>query len=410
MKLSLPRVVVEWRKSTLVRDMWKRLPDFATNVEVSAAYVEAWRRRRWLLLSFVLFVGFPASVAAAYLGAVASNEYVAEARVVVRSGTVDQVQQAVSGAASLLKSLGASQAATQQDSYIVANYIMGRSIIDDLGGRSMMNAIYSRPGVDWLSRLPRDSDFESIWKYWQHKVSAVLDVPSGIVILQVRAFTREDAQRLAERIVVASENLVNAMSARARRDTLDRAQAEFTTAKQHVEDRQKDLLTFRNAQQLLDPVLSAGSVSEVLTGLIRDKLMVENELSSLASSMSEDAPNRRILRSRLQILDQQIEKLRAELTSRSADTALAAQLAKYQELQLEVRFSERLYEIAGSVLARAHQDVEKQHLYLFTVVRPTKPGRALYPRPLTDAPLILLWATILWTVGALTIAGIRDHA
>lgn len=240
-------------------------------------------------IGFFLMVAVPTLLTAAYLGLVASNEFVSEARIVVRAGVSNETPQvAVAATASLMKGFGggAGQAAGQQDGYIVTNYIQGRSIIDDLGGAKAIVEFYSRPDVDWLSRLPSHANFENIWKYWQHKVSATLDIPSGIVILEVRAFTRSDAEDLAKRVIAASEKLVNDMSERARSDALGQAQVEFAKAKQRVSVAQRELLIFRNNNELLDPMMSAGSVSEVLTGLIRDKLALENDIATTKGAMS----------------------------------------------------------------------------------------------------------------------------
>ena len=361
-------------------------------------------------VSFFWLVLVPTLCTAVYLTVVASKEYVSEARIVVRSGTPDPTaNDPISAAASAMKGVGAIQSASQQDAYIVTNYIEGRSIIDHLGGPAAIFDLYSRSTVDWLSRLAPDANFEAVWKYWRSKVTATLDTPSGIIILQARAFEREEAEDLAKKILAASERLVNEMSDRARGDALGRAQAEFTKAKERVQATQQDLLYFRNNSQLLDPMLSAGSANDVLTGLIRDKLALENEIATTKGSVSASSPVQRIQQARLTSLNEQIDKLMASLTSQSSNKALSVQLAKYEELQLEVKFAERIYEISAAALERAHQEVERQQLYVFTVVKPTTPGQAAYPRPILDTLLVFVWATVLWSILALMIVGIRDH-
>ncbi len=367
-------------------------------------------RMGWL--GFLVFVVLPTLATAVYQGAIASPEYVSEARFVIRNGVQDTsspIREASTAAASIARGLGVAPASGTQDAYIVTNFIAGRSIIDILGGTDAMHRLFSGPDIDWWSRLSPTAGFEATWKYWQGKVLASLDVPSGIVILEVRAFSPGDAERLAREILSASESLVNKMSERMRVDALGRARAEFAKAREQVERAQRVLLEFRNNNRLLDPMLTAGATSEVLAGLFRDKLALENEMATTGGLVSGGSPVRRLQQSRLDSLNEQIEKLMTSLAGRSSDRVLATQLAEYEELQLDLKFAEKLFDIGAAAVERAHREVERQQLYLFTIVRPALPEKPTYPRPVIDTLLIFVWSTIAWSIVSLTLAGVRDH-
>ncbi len=368
-------------------------------------------RRRLSLawLSLVLLVALPTVATATYLAVFAPSEYVAEARFVVRNASDDQMRQMTTDFLSLASMLGGPKS-NPQDAHIVVGYLQGRSVIDDLGGKEVVERLYSRPDIDWLSRLSKDSPFEDIWKYWRRKVSAVLDVPSGIITLDVRAFSREEARDIAARLVQLSERLVNEMSERARMDTLRRAETELRQARQKVEERRDALSEFRNKQELLDPLLNVTSIGESLAELTREKLKLENQAAVMQRSMASQAPTLRTLRAQLTNIDEQIRKLEAQLASNTPDRrVLASQIAGYERLQLELKFSEKLYEVAENAFTRAQLEMRKQQLFLVTIVRPTMPEDALYPRPVRDTLLLFVWLAILWSVSALIFAGIRDH-
>lgn len=374
------------------------------------------RRRRIgaVLASFIACVVVPTLVGLVYLSFFASKEYVSEARFVVRSGMDDQQSQDAEAATAMvaLSQGNASGAVSQaqQDSYIVTNYISSRSIVHDVGGLRELVALYARPDVDWLSRLSSSASFETAWRYWRNKVVAVLDIPSGMIILQVRAFTPPDAERLAQQIAAASEKLVNDMSERARADALKRARDELSRARDRVDTAQKDLLYFRNTANLLDPMMIANSTADLLAGLLRQKFALENSIALNAGSVSATSPVQQVPMAQLKTVNEQIDALRATLTSQTSDAVISDKLARYDKLQLDLNFAERLYQIAADSLERAQRQVERQHLYLMTVVPPNQPQLARYPRPFIDTLLIFFWATVAWSIVTLMVAGVRDHS
>jgi capsular polysaccharide transport system permease protein len=360
-------------------------------------------------LSFLLLVVFPTLITLTYLGLIASKEYVSEARLVVRTASDDSMRKLANDMLSIATMLSGSKS-SQQDTHIVIGYLRGRSVIDDLGGKAAVERIYSRPGPDWYSRLAPNSPFENVWRYWGRKVDAVLDTPSGIVTLEVRAFSPQDAYSLATRLVELSERLVNEISRRARADTLRDAEAELQQAKQRVDERRNALLAFRNKQEILDPIMTASSIANTVAELTREKFRIENQIAATQGSIASDAPTMRTLRGQLATIDDQIHKLEAQLAGDSPGRkVLASQLAAYEHLQLELKFAEKLYEISESASKRAQFEAQKQQLYLVSIVRPTMPEDALYPRPVLDSLLVFVWLTVAWGVAIVTIAGVRDH-
>jgi capsular polysaccharide transport system permease protein len=353
--------------------------------------------------TFLLFVVIPTVLTGFYFGLIASREFV------IRNASPSPIPQAVGDAMALVRMLGASSGGTQ-DAFVVTNYIKGRTIIADLGGKARMEELYSRLNIDWWSRLARGSSFEDVWKYWRGKVTAIIDTRSGIITLEVRAFTREDANQVAKEIVALSERLVNEISERSRRDAVTRAETELRDAQVRLHESRDQLLNFRNQQQLLDPKMSAESIGDTLTQLVQEKVELENDLATVAGLTSSNAPNQLLLRSRISNVDRQIADFRAKLAGNKLDTALSTQLATYENLQLQVRFMERLYEIAEAAYEKARQELESQQLYVVMVVRPTLPERAVYPRRTLNTLLTFIWSFVLWSIFALAIAGICDHA
>lgn len=356
--------------------------------------------------SFFVCVVVTTVLAVIYLAAVAPKEYVAEARLVVRSA---EKNSAISDALNMLSSLGLSHSVTQ-DAYVVVNYIKSRTIIEDVGGNSLLESIYARSNIGWFERLSDKASREDLWKYWQTKVSAVLDTSSSVITVNVRAFLPEDARRLAQLIAERSEMLVNEISERSRKDALMRAESELRNAEQRLSDAQTALNRFRNANNMIDPTSSAEAVGKLIANLTDAKIKVETELGTLRKVTSLDSPMQRILAGRLDNMNKQLADLQSQLTSETQKSTVANKIADYETLQLEVRYAEKLYAFVQAAYERARVDQERQQVYVVTIVKPTLPEDATYPRPFMNGLLVFIVCFVLWSAGALFVAASRDHA
>lgn len=382
----------------------------ATALVLPMFYRQGARVEFWFTLLFVLGAVIPTVTAGAYWSLVATPQYTSEAQMVVRNAIEDPLKQLGNDAMSSVLSVISGGQASAQDAYIISRYIGSRAIIDDLGGKNALLKVFGRASVDRLSRLDASSSLEDVWKYWRRHVDPVIDVPSGIITLDVRAFAPKDAQALADKVVKLSERLVNQISERTRGDALNRARIELENARVMLNGKRQELLEFRNRQSTLDPFNNAQALGGILLGLQKDKLKLESEIASLGNSMTADSPAIRALLPRLEILNKQIQAIQAYMASELPNSGVMSdQIGQYEKLQLEQKFAERLYEVAESAFARAQEDIIRQQIYLVTVVRPSMPEKVSYPRPLLDTFLVFIWGTILWSVISLTAAGVRDH-
>jgi capsular polysaccharide transport system permease protein len=361
--------------------------------------------------SFILCVLLPVLVSTGYHAFVASNEYVSEAKFTIRKASESRsslIGDAVSNISASM-GMGMGGQATSQDVYIVADYIRGRSIIEDLGGKSFLYNIYSSSDIDWLSRLSPSASLEKAWKYWKNKIDALIDTPSGVITLEVQAFTRDDAHHLAEIILKKNEELVNNISERSRHDALMRAQSEVQLAEDRLRKARAALLAFRNTKNLIDPSMSAKSISEAIGKLTQDRLVMENNRATLKSSVTADSPTLRVLTAQIDAIDKQIENLKNQLTSQTQDTAISSQIAGYENLQIEGQFAEKLYSIAQSSYETARTEQERQQLYLVTIDQPSLPQTATYPKVFLDSVTMFAACFILWSIVSLLIATVKDH-
>jgi capsular polysaccharide transport system permease protein len=363
------------------------------------------------LASFVGCVLVPAFAAMVYFALIASNQYAAEARFAVRSVEADVGDAAKEGSSgSTGSSVSFSFTATGQNAYIVTSYIRSRTIVDDLNAKLDLREIFRRPEADFWARLKRDSSIDELTEYWKSMVTTYIDAPSGIVTLEVRAFRQDDALALGKAVMELSEMLVNRVSDRARRDAMEMAEKEVRRTYTSTQAALAELHRFRDSAGIIDPAQAATEIGKLVAPLMAEKIRLESELFVSSRDLDDTAPTMKALKSRLETTEKQIAELKSKLTrSDGAGRTVSASLVKFEELELQRQFSEKLYSLAQADLDRARLRADRQSIYLTVFVPPSLPEDSRYPRRLAFPILIFLGLAVVWSIVAMIVASVEDH-
>jgi capsular polysaccharide transport system permease protein len=369
-------------------------------------------RRRppsWFLLSFIGCVVIPAIGYLIYLFAFASDQYVALARFSVRTAALEQQVELPSNSANRTSNFGLPMV-VGQDSYLVVAYINSHKIIEDLSPTINLRAMFRHPRADFWERLSSKASAEDLLTYWQQRVQASVDGPSGIVTVRVRAFTPDDSLALLKGILAASEKLANDVSARARRDTVARFEEEVRRAVGTMQEALQALREFREKVGFVDPVSSATMTNTLLLQMLGEKIKLENELFVMQRVSPDNATGLRVLRTNIQTVDQQIDRLKASLTGASAEgRSIAGALVQYEGLELQRVFSQKMLGLAQEALTRANQRAERQNIYVSVFVPPSLPEESRFPERWSMSVVVPLSMVVVWGIFALLAATIRDH-
>ena len=144
----------------------------------------AWAKRHWIMASALACVALPTLVVALHLLLFASERYAVKVKFAVRGQETPAVDML-----GILGNFGGSSGMSA-DSYILIDYVLGRGMIDDLKSSIDVRALYSKPSIDWLSRMSGNEKIEDVLDYWQKMVSANFE-PSTRIIQIGRASCRE---------------------------------------------------------------------------------------------------------------------------------------------------------------------------------------------------------------------------
>lgn len=368
-------------------------------------------RPSFYLLSFIGLVLLPALLATIYLFFLASDIYVAEARFAVRKATIAQLPgEKAASAASALTGGGGGGGMADQEAHIVANYLRSRAAIEDIQKELNIVEIFQRPGVDFWARLKRDPSKEDLVDYWNSMIFTYVDGPSGVVTVAAKAFRPDDAKQLVEAFIRSSERLANQLSERARRDAMQKSEAEVRRTEGMVRQTLADLRQYRDQEGFITPLMEATSTTKLLAETMSERIKLQNDYFVAARALSPDAPSVQSLKSRLEGLDAQIEKLKGQLTNRSGDTrSVSASLVKFEELELRRVFAEKMYSMAQDALERARLRAEQQAIYVSVFVPPYLPQEAQYPKRYSMSAILFIGLLLVWGVIALTVASVEDH-
>lgn len=389
-------------------------PDLSVRDETLARALPQRRTRIKLsvpLLSFLAMVVLPTLVASLYYVAFAADQYVSEFRFSIRKQE-SSVNLGGTGGAS---TSGFSQADALQmmaDNFVIIDYLRSRTALDELARRVDFERIYDTDIADMLTRLKSDASTEERLAYWQKTIDAAYDMTTGITTVTIRSFRPEDTLQVANALVEMSEGLVNNLQARARHDAVSFFEGEVARAEERLAASQRAVLDFRNKNQITDPTSSADGVIGTFNKLQDDLVSMRAELASLLSSMKSNAPTVQVLKSRIAAGEVELGKLRARIgNSAGVDgNRLSEVIDRYQTLQREQAFAEKLYTSALTALETARINTAMQHNYLATFVQPALAHDSMYPNRLRSIMAVLFIAVFIWIVALLSGYAIRDHA
>lgn len=357
---------------------------------------------RWGL--FGLLVVLPTVLSAIYLFAIASDQFITEARFVVRSAQ----KQGISGLGALLQ--GSGMAGIKDEAFPVIDFIKSRDALKEVEEKVGFRDMVSRQGADFLARFPRfytGESFEELYEHYQNIVTVVHDPTTGITTLKVRVFEPSDSLRLAEALLHASEQLINRMNERSLNDAVSLASKEVAKAEERSSAAQRALTAYRISVGLVDMTSTAKTYVELVGGMQRELLASRAQLAQTLSS-SPNNPGIQSLRERVAAIEQQIAAERSKLLG--SDGSVIGTFAQFERLTLESEFAAKALVLAHTMLENSRVEALRKQVYLERVVEPNLSDLSRYPRRWFATLAILGTAFLAYAILWLLLVNAREHA
>ncbi|CCG42899.1 capsule polysaccharide export inner-membrane protein BexC [Magnetospirillum molischianum] len=376
------------------------LPTSSETSSILSSMTAALRRVNILFVSVVLL---PTLLATLYYGAIASDVYISESRFIIRKPS----QQSSSALGLLLK--GSSFSQSQDDTYTVREYIMSRDALIELDKKLDLRRTFSSKDIDIFSRfagiIPDDS-FETLFKYYLKHIDVTIGADSSIITLETRAFNGQEAVFANELLLDLSEDLVNKLNERARKDLISFALREVINAQSKNKAAVVALANYRNRHGVIDPEKQSQIPMQQISRL-QDELISAIAQRTQLQMLAKDNPQIPSMDKRIEILKNEIQKVSDQIAG--GDYSLASKASDYQRLSLDKEFSEKLLAGALGTLEQAHNEALRKQLYLERIVEPNIPDKALEPKRIRSIVAVFLVGLMLWLILTMVTAGIKEH-
>lgn len=353
------------------------------------------------LLVLALIVG-PMLLAGYYYFFVAAERY--------EVSTVFLIRTAGADTPTVTTILGQSQAfgRAADESFSVVDYVNSYEGLIRLEELVDLRAAYSVPKDDPFYYLPADSSLLDLHDYFQRMVDAYYDQVTGLVTIDVRAFTPEDAVAIAAAILTESERLVNEFNTRAQADLLQLSRREVAEALTSLEEIEQQLTAFRQTHNVIDPIEVITRVNGIIAALEGEIAKAEAELLQLSKVTGNRGGVVRLeLEARIEALRLQVERERQRLVGEQE--SLGTLIPQFELLGLRKELAGQAYSAALASMQSSIAQAQRQQLYVVPVVAPAMLDEAQLPDRWESLFFVFLVVLLVFTVGRLLVLGVRDH-
>lgn len=351
----------------------------------------------------LLTVIAPTVIATVYFGLLASDSFLSESKIVVRS--IDRQTQ--TGLGALLKNAGFTK--SQDDSYTVKDYLLSRDALSEIERHLSVSKSYSSSNIDALSRFNlfnTDNSFESLFKYFKKKIEVEQEVASSIITLTTHAYTAQDAKNINENLLILSEALINKLNERGRQDLITSAASEVEKAAIKAKAAALALSVYRNTNSVVDPERQATvqlqQIAKIQDELIQTKLLL-TQLSRFTPENSQISPLK------LRVLTLQNEIVIETGKAAGNERSLSNKAVDFQRLTLERDFSEKQLGSAFSSLESARNDAQRKQIYIERIVQPNLPDSAAEPRRFREIASTFILGLMAFGILSILISGVKEH-
>lgn len=355
-----------------------------------------------ILKTLATVVGVPTLAAILYYGFLASDMYVSEAKVAVRSA---KSGLSTNGLTALLASPVLSSGG--QDSLVVMEYAKSLDIVKELRAKLDFDRHYGAQSVDWLARLDDDATQGELLEYYLKRVEIQRDMSSDVLSVKVRAFSPQMAQDLAALIIELNEQLVNRLSSRMEEDAIASAREEMERAVQHVRQTAQDINRFQTANDSVSLSDESAALFGRVTSIEARLSETRAELSETMAYMRENSADVVALKNRVNALDRQLRLEKGRVNG--GDGALGSLIENFQPLVLEQEIAQQQYASALASFEAARFDAQRKKQYLITFVEPGLPDAATEPEWLIKVITVMLFSFLAYLIGGLLWSALKDH-
>ncbi len=365
------------------------------------------RRHRVAITTFVFIVLMPLVILGCYLAGFAQDQYVSNAGFSVRKEEGASVVDSIAGITQITGSVST-------DAEILYAFIKSQDMVQRMDSELDLAGIYSRDyDGDPLFSLKPGATIEDKVKFWQRVVIVKYDEATGLLDLQVRAFSPEEAQKVGQSIINYGSEMINGLSEIAREDATRYAMKELDRAVIRLKEAREALTRYRSETQTVDPTADVQVQLGLMTTLQGQLAAALIEQDLLKDYAPDSDPRFVQLERRIEVINRRIAEEKRKFGvggEGGADSDdYATRFAQYESLLVDRQVAEEGFRSATVILDAARGEAQRKSRYLAAHVQPTLAQGALYPHSLQMMVLTAFFLTLAWALMVLIFYSIRDR-
>lgn len=363
-------------------------------------------RHSGLIASFMALVALPTIISGTYLGVFAVDQYTSTVGFAVKS-------EKSSTSIDLMGGISQLTGGSSTDASMVAAYLQSQDLVEKLDSELDLRALFSKPfKSDPVFAFNPSGSIEDLVYYWNHMVTVSFDSGTGLIEMDVQAFTPQSAQAITQAAFKESARMINELSAIAQDDATKSAREEVAQAEVRLRRVRKALAAFRNRTQIVDPSADVTGQMGVLNSLQDQLVAAMIDLDLLQNTTRQNDP--RILEAQRKVKVIQARMADERQTFGKAQDgpdakSYAVLVGEFESLSVDQDFAEKSYAAALATLDAAEADARQQSLYLAAYVKPTLAQSSIQPRRFLLTALVALFLFLGWAILALIYYSVRDR-
>ncbi len=331
------------------------------------------RRQRWIN---ALIVVAPVALALAYVCLFAIPRYEAESRFFVQSASG---QQGGAGAASLLTTGNSGgMLGGFVDGWAVADFLESRDSMRQLDQKVGLRRYLTNPSWDPFNRLAEAASEDELYRAYRASVHVSFNALEQIDVLQVSAFSSEDAATLSRALIELAEKFVSTMNEKGVSDKLTVSKESVRMAEQDALAARDALTTWRTAHGNVDPAATVSMLLDLSRQLEGELSTAQIRLDKIRALNNKDHFMLKPAEMQVAALKKRLAAVRYRLSG--GGNAEARQLKSYEALRNAQAFADSNLTLAQQSYQQAMTDALRLQRYLSIIAQPVPTDRPSSPR------------------------------
>ena len=354
-------------------------------------------------MGLVPFVLLPLLLVFVYLYFLSANIYETDSQFIIKQNYNENGSNIFD-----LGFLSPGTSTSREDALLLKKFIHSPELLQILHERLGLRNHYSSPKLDFIRRLGSSASKEDFLEFYRKIVSIIIDSDSNIVSLKVLAFSPGMAHQITNLILANSESFINRISKRLADEQVNFVRQEVERAEKNLRNAKDKILAFQNRQTLVNPESDIDSKVAVITAMQAEIIQKKATLKELKGFLREDAFQITSLLNQIVALESQVEEEMKLLTG-SAEIGLNQIMVDFQNLSMDLEFSENAYKSAYTSLQTSHVDASRKLKHMVVISNSGESDEPAYPRRLYSLVTSLVVLLIVYGIGKLIVATINDH-